>query len=74
MDYLLFVVGCAVLLLGGDAVLRGSLALARRTGASEIAIGLTLVSVGTSLPEMLVNVVASLGGHSELAFTVMTGQ
>lgn len=73
MDFILFVIGCAALLAGGEAILRGSLAVARRTGASEIAIGLTLVSVGTSLPEMLINVVASVGGHSQLAIGNVLG-
>jgi len=73
LEYLLFVVGFALLLIGGDAVLRGALTLARRTGASEIAIGLTLVSIGTSLPEMLVNVIASFGGHSQLAIGNILG-
>jgi cation:H+ antiporter len=73
LDFLLFAVGCAALLGGGESLLRGALSIARRTGASEIAIGLTLVSVGTSLPEMLVNVVASLGGHSQLAIGNVLG-
>lgn len=67
MDYVLFVVGFALLMFGGDAVIRGGTAVARKLGAPEIVIGLTLVSIGTSLPELLVNVIASFGGNSELA-------
>ncbi len=73
MDFFLFVIGCVALLAGGDWVLRGALSVARRSGTSEIAIGLTLVSIGTSLPEMLVNVVASIGGHSQLAIGNVLG-
>lgn len=67
MEYVLFVVGFALLMVGGDAVIRGGTAVARKLGAPEIVIGLTLVSIGTSLPELLVNVLASFGGNSELA-------
>jgi len=73
LDFFLFVIGCAALLAGGETLLRGAMAIARRTGASEIAIGLTLVSVGTSLPEMLVNVAASIGGHSQIAIGNVLG-
>ncbi len=73
MDFLLFAIGCTALLAGGETLLRGAISIARRTGASEIAIGLTLVSIGTSLPEMLVNVVASIGGHSQLAIGNVLG-
>jgi cation:H+ antiporter len=73
LDLALFAIGCTALLVGAETLLRGALEIARRTGASEIAIGLTLVSVGTSLPEMLVNVVASIGGHSQLAIGNVLG-
>ena len=73
MEYILFVVGFAMLLLGADAVIRGATTVGRRLGASEIAIGLTLVSIGTSLPELLVNVLASFAGNSEIAIGNVLG-
>ena len=45
----------------------GSSSLARRFGISDIVIGLTIVSMGTSAPELVVNVIASLNGNSEIA-------
>jgi cation:H+ antiporter len=73
MEYVLFVAGFAMLLLGADAVVRGATTVARRLGASEVAIGLTLVSIGTSFPELLVNVFASFGGNSEIAIGNVLG-
>jgi len=67
MDILLLTLGFVLLLLGGEAVVRGGTAVARHLGAPEIVIGLTLVSIGTSLPELLVNLIASFNGNSELA-------
>jgi cation:H+ antiporter len=56
-----------LLLAGGEVVIRGATVVARKFGAPEIVVGLTIVSVGTSLPELLVNIIASLNGNSELA-------
>lgn len=73
MEYILFIVGFGLLLLGADAVVVGATSIARRLGAPEIVIGLTLVSIGTSFPELLVNVFASFGGNSEIAIGNVLG-
>jgi cation:H+ antiporter len=67
MDYVFFALGFVLLLAGGEAVIRGGTAVARKLGTPEIVVGLTLVSIGTSLPELLVNLIASFNGNSELA-------
>jgi cation:H+ antiporter len=54
-------------------VVNGAVVIARRFQISEIAIGLTLVSVGTSLPELVVNVVASFRGSADLAIANVLG-
>lgn len=51
MTYLLFALGLVLLVAGAGWLVDGSLKLARRLGVSELAIGLTVVSIGTSLPE-----------------------
>jgi cation:H+ antiporter len=73
MNFILLLLGFTLLLFGAEAVIRGATAIARRTGAPEIVIGLVLVSIGTSLPELLVNVVASAGGNSGLAIGNVLG-
>ena len=73
MNFVLLALGFTALLFGAGAVIRGATAIARRTGAPEIAIGLLLVSIGTSLPELLVNIVASSGGNSDLGIGNILG-
>lgn len=60
MDFLFFILGCSFIWLGGNFVVDSASHIARRFNISELIIGLTLVSIGTSLPEVVVNVVASL--------------
>ncbi len=67
ITYLLFVIGFVLLIKGADLLVDGASALARNFGVSELVIGLTIVSFGTSAPELVVNVVASLQGSPELA-------
>ena len=67
MTYFLIIAGFALLLLGGEAVVRGSVALARRLAVSPLIVGLTIVGFGTSLPEMVVSVNAALVGSPGLA-------
>jgi cation:H+ antiporter len=63
----LFIIGFVILIKGADMLVDGSVALARNFGISDIVIGLTIVSFGTSAPELVVNLVASLEGNSEIA-------
>ncbi len=64
---LLCVVGLALLLGGGKVFVEGAIRLATLVGMSERIIGLTVVAVGTSLPELAASLVAAFRGHSELA-------
>jgi cation:H+ antiporter len=61
------ILGFVFLIKGADLLVDGSASIARLAGIRELVIGLTIVSFGTSAPELLVNVVASLNGSSELA-------
>jgi cation:H+ antiporter len=65
--------GVAYLLMAGDLLVRGALALARRLRVSPVVVGLTVVALGTSAPELVVSVSAALGGLPELAITNVTG-
>lgn len=73
MTYLLLILGFAILIKGADLLVKGSVSLARRLGISDIVIGLTIVSFGTSAPELIVNLVASLNGSSEIAIGNVLG-
>jgi len=71
--FLLFIVGCAFLFFGGHFLVEGSSHIARRFHISELLIGLTLVSIGTSLPEVVVNIMASLQGESDVVIGNVLG-
>ncbi len=59
--------GLALLVYGADFTVNGCVELAKRFGVSELVIGLTIVAIGTSLPELVVSVVAAMRGKRDLA-------
>jgi len=59
--------GLATLLVGGSVFVDGAISLAQAIGLSERIVGLTIVALGTSLPELLTSVTAARRGHSDLA-------
>lgn len=65
--------GFALLLVGGDLLVRGASALAVRLGVSSLAIGLTVVAFGTSAPELVVSVRSALQGASDIAVGNVVG-
>jgi len=65
--YFLFALGFVILIKGADLLVEGATAIGRKYRISDIVIGLTIVSFGTSLPELTVNLVASFQGSSQLA-------
>ncbi len=69
----LLVVAVAVLWVGAEQFVEAAVRLARRFGVSGTVVGLTVVAVGTSLPELAVTVEASLGGRSMLAVGNVVG-
>ena len=73
ISFFLFVLGFFLLWKGGEYVVDGASALARRFSISEIVIGLTLVSIGTSLPELVINIIASLNHESDIVFGNIIG-
>lgn len=62
-----------VLFFAGDALVRGASALAARMGVSALAIGLTVVALGTSAPELAVSLNAALSGADEIALGNVVG-
>ncbi len=64
---LLIIIGVSAIILGGDLVVDNAVAIARNFGLSETVIGLTIVAIGTSLPELVTSIVAAKKGESDLA-------
>jgi len=73
MDYLLVALGLAGLFLGGEFLVRGSVAVARGFAISPLLIGLTVVGFGTSTPELLVSVDAAWRGLPDIALGNVVG-
>ncbi|RYH01814.1 calcium/sodium antiporter [Salipiger sp. IMCC34102] len=73
MDYIYVVAGLIGLFLGGEALVRGSVGIARRMAISPLLIGLTVVGFGTSTPELLVSVQAALNGVPDIALGNVVG-
>lgn len=73
VSILLVLAGLGGLIAGGDWFVDGAVRLARGLGASEGLIGLTIVAVGTSLPELATSAIASIRGQSDLAYGNVLG-
>lgn len=70
---LLIVVGVAVIIIGGQLVVNSAKALALHFGMSETLIGLTIVAIGTSLPELVTSIVAASKGQNGMAVGNVVG-
>lgn len=71
--YILFVIGILLLIKSADYLVEGSSSLAKKFGVSSLVIGLTIVAFGTSMPELIVNIMAALQGATEVAFGNIIG-
>jgi cation:H+ antiporter len=65
--------GLVLVMLGGDLLVQGAVSLARSAGVAEAVIGLTLVAVGTSAPELVTSTVAAWRGHADVALGNVLG-
>ena len=73
MTYLLLCVGIALLLICGDALVRGAVALSVKLGIPTLVIGLTIVAFGTSAPELVVSLRAVLADAPGMAIGNVVG-
>lgn len=73
LSLLLILAGCALLYVGGDMLVSASTFIADRIGMSPIAIGATVVAIGTSAPEFAVSFGAALSGHSSISVGNVVG-
>lgn len=73
MNYLMLLLGLATLILGGEFLVRGAVGIAQKFRLSSLVIGMTVVSFGTSAPELIVSIKAALGGNPEIALGNVIG-
>ncbi len=73
MDYLFLVIGLALLLAGANYLVESSVAIAQRAKISNFIIGLTIVGMGTSAPELFVSVSSALSGNGDIAMGNLVG-
>ena len=64
----LFIIGLVCLIFGGDWFVDGSTGIAKKFHIPELLIGATVVSIGTTLPEVMVSATGALEGHSQMAY------
>lgn len=67
MDILLLIIGLALILLGANYLVDGASAIAKRAGLSDFIIGMTIVGIGTSTPEMVVSFASAIKGNADIA-------
>ncbi|MBR1950213.1 MAG: calcium/sodium antiporter [Bacteroidales bacterium] len=67
MDILLLIVGLVLILTGANYLVDGASAIAKRAGLSDFIIGLTIVGIGTSTPEMVVSFASAIKGNADIA-------
>jgi cation:H+ antiporter len=73
LTYILFVVGFVLLISGANLLVEGSASIAKKLNISSIVIGLTIVAFGTSAPEFIVNIFASIQGNTDIAIGNILG-
>jgi cation:H+ antiporter len=73
ITYALLIAGFAALIKGADWLVDGASSLAKRLGVSTLVIGLTIVAFGTSMPELMVNLLSSVEGKTDLAIGNVVG-
>src|SRR5690606_5896717 len=73
MEYLLIIVGLVVLVFGGDYLVKGASGIAFRLNVPPMLIGMTIVALGTSSPEMVVTVQAAMEGKPDIAIGNVIG-
>ncbi|MGD2093616.1 MAG: calcium/sodium antiporter [Phycisphaerales bacterium] len=73
LDFILMLLGFVLVIKGASLLVDGATALARKLSVSDLVIGLTIVAFGTSLPELSVNIFASVKGSTDIAIGNILG-
>ena len=68
LQYIFFIaIGFALLIMGADILVDGASSIAKKYKIPQIIIGLTIVSIGTSMPELIVSITSAIDGHPDLS-------
>ncbi len=73
MAYILLIIGLIILISSANILVVGASSIAKKFNVSNLVIGLTVVSFGTSFPELIINVIAGINGQSDLAIGNVVG-
>jgi len=73
LNYILLAVGFVILIKGADFLVAGASSIAKRFNVSNLVIGLTVVAFGTSMPELVVNIIAGIRGNTDIAIGNVLG-
>lgn len=73
LQFILLISGLALILFGANWLVDGASSIAKKTGMSEFIIGLTIVGIGTSMPEMVVSFISSIQGKADMAIGNVVG-
>ena len=73
LQILILLAGLLLILAGANYLVEGSSSVARKSGISEFVIGLTIVGIGTSTPEMVVSFISSYQGNADMAIGNIVG-
>lgn len=73
LNIILIIIGFLLLIKGADFLVEGSSGIAKKFHIPEIIIGLTIVSIGTSMPELFVSITSAIGGYEDMAIGNVIG-
>tara|TARA_R110002049_G_scaffold245596_4_gene419700 strand:- start:419 stop:1363 length:945 start_codon:yes stop_codon:yes gene_type:complete len=73
LSYFFLVIGFLLLIFSGDFLVKGAVSIALKLRLSTLVIGMTIVSFGTSAPELLVSIKAAMGGHPDISIGSVVG-
>jgi cation:H+ antiporter len=73
LTFILFIIGFIFLIKGADLLVEGASAISKKFGVSSLVIGLTVVSFGTSAPELVVNILSGIKGASDIGIGNVLG-
>lgn len=73
MNYIILIVGFVLLIKGADVFVDGASAVAKKLGIPPVIVGLTIVSIGTSAPELAVSIISAIKGNNEIAIGNVLG-
>jgi len=73
MTYFFLILGLATLIIGGEFLVKGAVGIAKKFQISTLVIGMTVISFGTSAPELIVSIKAALSGSPEIAIGNVVG-